>query len=111
MTQSFWASALMAQSAAVTIAMRLPMFYEAATNPRAKAARDETYRATTEKMDAMVESLAAANVAAFGMWMNIWMRPGDPSVVTRGVNAIVKAAEKPVSRRVHSNAKRLTRGK
>lgn len=111
MTEAFWSSALMAQSAAITVAFRLPMFLEAATNPHASSARDETMRAATEKVEAAYESMTGANVAAFGMWMNMWSRPGDMSVLARGMAAIAKAAESPVAHRVHSNAKRLTRVK
>ena len=109
MNEAFWSSALMAQSAAVTIAFRMPIFYEAATNPHAKSARDETMRATTEKVEAVYESVAGANYAALRMMMNMWTRPGDWSVVAKGMTAIAHAAEKPVAQRVHSNAKRLTR--
>lgn len=109
MTNAFWSSAMMAHSAAVTIALRMPMFFEAATDPRAHSSRAETMRAATEKMDAAYESMAGANIAAFNMLMNMWRRPGDLSVVSSGLNAIAKAAEKPVAQRVHSNAKRLVK--
>lgn len=109
MTESFWSSAMMAHSAAVTIAFRMPMFFEAATDPRAHSSRAETLRAATEKVDAVYEAMAGANVAAFNMVMNMWRRPGDMSVVTAGISAIAKAAEKPLAHRVHSNARRLTK--
>ena len=104
--QALWTKmATMNVDAAMTIAMRLPIFAHAAMGDA--IARQETEKAVQEKLSAITETSTAAAQAAVGFWWDLAMSPlthKSPS------ESAAKAARKtlgPVSRRARANRRRL----
>lgn len=108
MTAAFWSTASSAQQAGVTIALRMPIFVQAAFDPFAWPARDEALRATTEKWEAGFEGAMAAWAASASLWSNLFLRPGDAKALTQGIAAVSHAALRPARKRVRGNARRLS---
>ncbi len=95
-------------AAAVTIAARTPLLLNGARSPREL---EETRRMVVEKVEAVIESVGAAQVATMLMWTRIAF--GDirgPNALAMGFADIAAAAAKPVRARVRANASRLVGG-
>ena len=93
---------------AVTIAARTPALLSQGFNPTAESAR-ETQRMIQEKIDAVYEGAAAAQVA----WASFLMKASfggmlSASDFSLGLAEVAEAAIKPARRKVRANAKRLT---
>ncbi|MET0606065.1 MAG: hypothetical protein ABWZ80_06385 [Beijerinckiaceae bacterium] len=107
---AFWSGVASTQAAGVTIALRLPIFFQAATDPFAWPARREATRAATEKWEAAVEGVLAAAAASATLWRDAIVRPGDVRSLTHNLGVVHQAALRPARRRVRGNARRLTGG-
>lgn len=105
---AFWSAALSAQAAGVTIALRLPILAQAATDPFAAAAHREARRAAVEKWEAALEGAFSASLASSRLWRDMFLRPGDMNAFARGVGAVARAASRPANRAVRDNARRLS---
>lgn len=98
--------AMMNVDAAMTIALRLPIFAHAAMGNA--SARQEAEKAMQEKISVIAETGSAATQAAAAFWWDVAMSPltrKSPS------ESAAKAARKtlgPVSRRTKANRRRLT---
>lgn len=95
--------------APMVMAMRLPMM---AAEAGRSGVPSETMRATSEKVAAYAEGMAAANMAcAKAMW-SFWpevMTGRQPSLLSGAtVEAAVQAALRPASRTVKANLRRLS---
>ena len=91
--------------------MRLPLLSAEAKNPTALP--NETIRAGAEKMAALAEGAAAAQLAyagaAFAFWPEV-MTGRRPSLFSPAlVEKALTAALKPAGRRVRANYRRLSR--
>lgn len=69
----------------------------------------EFHRMVTEKMAANAESVMAANLQICRQWISAMTATAYPS--QRAANAIAESAIKPYSKRVRSNARRLSKKK
>lgn len=105
--QALWTKfTMMNVDAAMTIAMRLPIFAHAALGNA--SARQEAEQAVQEKITVIAETGTAAAQAAVGFWWDMAMSPltcKSPS------ESAAKAARKtlgPVSRRTRANRRRLS---
>jgi hypothetical protein len=95
-------------AAAITIAARTPMLVNGA---RSASERDEARRMVVEKVEAVIESVGAAQVATMIMWTRLAF--GDirgPNALAMGFADIAAAAARPVRARVKANATRLLGG-
>ncbi len=95
-------------AAAITIAARTPMLVNGARSARE---RDEARRMVVEKVEAVIESVGAAQVATMIMWTRLAF--GDirgPNALAMGFADIAAAAARPVRARVKANATRLLGG-
>ncbi|MHB2167952.1 hypothetical protein [Alsobacter sp. R-9] len=95
-------------AAAVTIAARTPMLVNGARTARE---REEARRMVVEKVEAVIESVGAAQIATMIMWTRIAF--GDikgPNGLAMGLADVAAAAARPVRARVRANASRLLGG-
>ncbi len=95
-------------AAAITIAARTPILVNGARSARE---RDEARRMVVEKVEAVIESVGAAQVATVIMWTRVMF--GDirsPNGLAMGFADIAAAAARPVRARVKANASRLLGG-
>jgi hypothetical protein len=105
--QALWTKfAMMNVDAAMTVALRLPIFAHAAMGNA--SARQEAEQAIQEKITVFSETGTAAAQAAVGFWWDMAM---SPLTRTSPSEAAAKAARKtlgPVSRRTRANRRRLS---
>lgn len=102
-------SLTIAMTSQQVIALRLSMM---ATKPGEAKTNRESQRMVTEKMEAMQESTArlirlSTNLAS--AWPKLWTDPKAADRILRQTLSATNHAMAPYSRRVTSNAKRLTR--
>lgn len=69
----------------------------------------EFHRMVTEKMAAAAESAMAANLQIYGQWVSTMTATARSS--RRAADAVAGSAVKPYSKRVRSNARRLSKKK
>lgn len=69
----------------------------------------EFHRMVTEKMAAAAESVMAVNLQIYRQWISAMTATAHPS--RRAADAIAGSAIKPYSKRVRSNARRLSKKK
>ncbi len=98
--------------APAVVLMRMPLL--AAESRGDGLAGVETALAVREKAEALVEGMAAAQLAMFGSAMRFWpdlMAGKSPAdVIGSAMHHTARAAMKPMGRRVRANYRRLSRG-
>lgn len=96
-------------AAAVTIAARTPVLI-ASLNPSTRKAADavEAQRMVMEKMEAVIEGTAAAQIAMLNLWGRmLFGNVSGPTAFAHGLADVAHAATDPADRRVKANARRL----
>ena len=95
-------------AAAITIAARAPLLVNGARSARE---HEEARRMVVEKVEAVIESVGAAQVATLVMWTRIvFGEIRSPNGLAMGFADIAAAAARPVRARVKANASRLLGG-
>lgn len=96
--------------APAVVMLRLPLM---AAEAGGMGWRDESVRAVSEKVAAVAEGVAAAQLSMIDSWSRFWpevMTGQAPSMLNGvAIERSVQAALKPASRRVKANFKRLAR--
>jgi hypothetical protein len=96
-------------AAAITIAARTPMLFSS-LSPTTRKATDsvEAHRMVMEKMEAVVEGAAAAQVAMMTLWGRmLFGSVTGPTALAHALADVAHAATQPADRRVRANARRL----
>jgi hypothetical protein len=105
--QALWTKlAMMNADAAMTIAMRLPIFAHAAMGNA--AAQQEAEKAVQEKISVIAETGAAATQAAVGFWWDVAMSPLTRKSPSESAARAARKTLGPASRRTRANRRRLT---
>lgn len=96
-------------AAAITIAARTPvLFASLGPGPRKAADAAEAQRMVVEKMEAVMEGAAAAQIAMLTLWGRmLFGSVTGPTALAHGLADVAHAATSPAHRRVKANARRL----
>jgi hypothetical protein len=105
--QALWTKfTMMNVDAAMTIAMRMPIFAHAAMGNA--SARQEAEKAVQEKISVIAETSTAAAQAAVGFWWDVAMSPLTQKSPSESAAKAARKTLGPVSRRTRANRRRLT---
>lgn len=105
--QALWNRLAMIQvDSAVTIALRMPIFVNAAMGD--PAAHKEARKAVSEKVVAMSQTGSAATKAAVGFWWDMAMSPVTRKSPSEAAARAARTTIGPVSRRTRANRRRLS---
>lgn len=98
--------AMMNVDAAMTIAIRMPIFAHAAMGDI--SAQKEAEKAVSEKLSALAETGTVAASEAANLWWNMIMSPLTRQTPMESAARAARKTLEPVSRRARANRRRLT---